>query len=72
MPSSRSASCFDGVKFDLLANELSELLGGLHGLQAAVEADRRLDIAVSEQPPHGLVVSRPVLEIDRRRSVTKL
>ena len=40
--------------------------------QAAVEADRRLDIAVSKHPPYRLVVSRPVLEIDRRRSMSEL
>ena len=61
-----------GVEFDLLTDELSELLGGLHGLQAAVEADRGLDIAVSKQPPYGLVVPWPVLEIDRRRSMPEL
>ena len=60
------------LKFDLLAYESSEFLGGLHGLQAAIEADRRLDIAVSKQPPHGLVIPRPMLEIDRRRSVSEL
>ena len=62
----------NGVEFDLLTNELSELLGGLRGLQAAVEVDRRLDTAVSKQPPYGLIVTRPVLEIDRRRSVPEL
>ncbi len=61
-----------GIEFDLLADELSELLGGLHGLQAAVEADRRLAITVSKQLPHGLVLTRMVLEINRRRGVSKL
>ena len=42
------------------------------GLQAAVEVDRRLDTAVSKHPPYRLVVSRLVLEIDRRRSMSKL
>src|SRR5258708_1400251 len=65
-------SCVSGAKFDLLANQFSEILGGLHRLQAAIEADRRLNIPVSKQPPHGLVVPRPVLEIDRRRSMPEL
>src|SRR6266436_8221428 len=72
MPSSRSASCVNWAKFDLLANQFSEILGGLHRLQAAIKADRRLNIPVSKQPPHGLVVPRPVLEIDRRRSMPEL
>ena len=41
-------------------------------LQAAVEADRRLAITVSKQLPHGLVLTRMVLEINRRRGVSKL
>ena len=56
-------SCVNGAKFDLLANQFSEILGGLHGLQAAVKADRRLNIAVSKQPPHGLVVPRPAMRV---------
>ena len=60
------------IEFDLFTDELSELLGRLHGFQPAVEADRRLEIAMSEQLPYDLVVSRPILKIDRRRSVAKL
>ena len=61
-----------GVEFDLLTDELSKLLCGLRRLQPAVEVDSRLDTAVSKQPPYRLVVSRPVLEIDRRCGVSKL
>jgi hypothetical protein len=43
------ASCISqGFEFDLFTDEASELLRGLHSLQAAVESDRRLDIAVPE------------------------
>jgi hypothetical protein len=67
----RRASCVN-VKFDLLANQFSKILGGLYRLQAAIEFDCRLDAAVSKYPPDPLIVPRPVLEIDRCRGVTKL
>ena len=43
------ASCVSQrLESDLLTDELSELFGGLHRLQAAIESDRRLDIAMPE------------------------
>src|SRR6266567_790654 len=62
----------NGVEFDLLTDKLAELLGRLRGLQAAIEVDRRLDTAMSKQPPYGLVVAGMVLQINCRRSVPEL
>jgi hypothetical protein len=55
------------IEVDLLADEPSELLGCLHGLQAAVEPDRGVYVPVPKQPPYGFIVPGPVLKIDRRR-----
>ena len=60
------------VKFDVLANKPSVLFGGADGFKAAIETDRRLDVAVSEQPPYGLVVSWTMLEVNGRRGVPEL
>jgi hypothetical protein len=60
------------VEFDSLANELSELLGSRDGLKTAIEFDRCRKAAVSQQSPDRLIISRVVLEINRRRSVSKL
>jgi hypothetical protein len=60
------------VSNSIWTNELSELDGGLRGLQAAIEVGRRSNTAVPEQPPYGLIVTRSVLEIDRRCSVPEL
>ena len=48
------------------------MLSGLHGQQAAVEPDGGLNIAVSQQPPDGLVVAWVVFEIDGRRRMAEL
>ena len=60
------------VEFDPLANELSELLGSRDGLETAIEFDRCRKAAVSQHSPDRLIISRVVLEINRRRSVSKL
>src|ERR1019366_8893566 len=73
MRSSRDRpTSINGIEFDLLTDKLPKLFGGMHGLQAAIELDRCVDTAVSKQPPYGLVVSRAVLEIDRRRGMSEL
>ncbi len=60
------------IEFDLLANDLPELLGRLHGLKAAVEVNRRLDIAVPKEAPHGFVISGMMLEIQRCSGMAEL
>lgn len=50
------------LEIDMLADESSELLGGLHRLQAAIKARRRRDIAVSKKPADSLVVAGTVLQ----------
>jgi hypothetical protein len=60
------------VEFDFFPNQPSEFLGGRDGLKTTVEFDGRLDIAVSKQPPNGLIISWMVLEINRSGSVSKL
>src|ERR1019366_10295536 len=73
MRSSRDRpTSINGIEFDLLTDKLPKLFGGMHGLQAAIELDRCVDTAVSKQPPYCLVVSRAVLEIDRRRGMSEL
>ena len=57
---------------NLFTNDLSELFGRLRGLQAAVEADRRLNAPMPEQPPDRFIVARSVLKINRGRRVSKL
>jgi hypothetical protein len=56
----------------MLADEPTELLGGVHGLQTAIEASRSLDITVAKKPTHGLVVAEMVLQINRCRGVPEL
>ena len=60
------------IEFDLLANDLPELLSRLHGLEAAVEVDRRLDIPMPKEAPHGLVVSGMMLEVERSGGMPEL
>jgi len=57
---------------NLLTDDLSELFGRLRGLQAAVEADRRLNAPMPEQPPDRFIVPRSVLEINRGCRVSEL
>jgi hypothetical protein len=60
------------LKADLLADELPKLLGGLHGLQTAIEADRRLDITVAKKPADRFIVAGTVLQINGCGSMPEL
>src|SRR3954454_15963772 len=60
------------VKPDVVTDDLAERLIGLRRFQTTIEVDCRLDIAVGEQAPHRLVLSGPMLEIDRRASMAEL
>src|ERR1700676_269892 len=60
------------VELNVFSDDLAEHLIGLRRLQAAVEVDRGLDIAVAKQPPDGFVVAGLVPEIDRRTGMAEL
>jgi hypothetical protein len=60
------------IELDVFSDDLAERLIGLRRLQAAVEVDRGLDIAVAKQPLDGFVVAGMVLEIDRRTGMAEL
>jgi len=60
------------IELDVFTDDLAERLIGLGCLQPAVEVDRGLDIAVTEQAPHDLVLAGKVLEIDRGTGVSEL
>src|SRR6266567_2831163 len=60
------------IEFNPLSNELSELLGGRDGLETAIEFDRCRKAAVSQHSPDRFIISRVMLQINRRRSVSKL
>src|ERR1035438_6031795 len=50
----------------------SEGFARLRRLQAAVEIDGGLDVAVPEQAPHDLIFPRPVLQNDRGTCMAEL
>src|SRR5260370_40433809 len=52
-------------EFDPPANDLPGLLGRLYGREVAVKVNRRLDIPMAKEAPHGLIVSGMMLEIER-------
>src|SRR5436190_23755234 len=60
------------LELDLLPNDLPELFRRLHGLKATVKVDRRLNILVPEQAPHGFVVTGMMLEIEGCRGMSEL
>src|SRR5712672_1743369 len=51
-------------ELDVVADDLAERLIRLRGLQAAVEIDGGLDVAVTQQSLHGFVFARAVLQVD--------
>src|SRR5258705_3225416 len=59
-------------ELDVFTDDLAEGLIRLRGFQATIEVDCRLDIAVAEQAPHDFVLTREVLEIDRRAGMAEL
>src|SRR5258708_35569438 len=59
-------------ELDVFTDDLAERLIRLRGLQAAVEIVGGLDVAVTEQPLHGFVFPRAVLEVDSRTGVAEL
>src|SRR5258705_12244523 len=60
------------IELDVVADDLAERLIRLRGLQAAVEIDGGLDVAVAEQAPHDLILPWAVLEVDSRTGVAEL
>src|ERR1019366_9340936 len=60
------------IEPDVFTDDLAKRRVRLRRLQAAVEVDRGLDIAVAKQPLDGLVVAGAVLEIDRRTGMAEL
>src|SRR5476651_2608793 len=60
------------VELDLFPHELAEHRRCLCCLQTAVEIDGGLDVAVAEQTPHRLIVTRVILEIDRGSGMPEL
>src|SRR5258706_4781958 len=59
-------------ELDVVADDLAERLIRLRGLQAAVEIDGGLDVAVTQQSLHGFVFARTVLEVDSPTGVAEL
>src|SRR6266404_8895444 len=60
------------IELDVFTDDLAVGLVRLRRRQAAVEVDRGLDVAVTEQPSDGLVFAGVVLEIDRRTGMAEL
>jgi hypothetical protein len=67
-----AASFGVGDKCHLASQEVAESHVGVQGLEAAIELDGGLDVAVPENAPDRLVVSGVMLEVDRRGGMSKL
>src|SRR5262249_659087 len=61
-----------GLALHQAADNVAKLQVGLERLEAAVEPDRRLDIAVSQHSADGFVVARVMFEPDGGRGVSEL
>jgi hypothetical protein len=59
-------------EFQMLSDDLAELLRGVHCFKTAIKIGGRLNPVVAQQPPDRLVFARSMLQVDGRRGVPEL